>query len=79
MNNKFSMQLVWHNCKTHPPEEQFNPHLLVTDGVMIHDMVWDKTYDGYLKVGLCMKSDKADKYWWADIDQTVRGSFKLIK
>ena len=42
-------------------------------------MVWDKTYDGYLKVGLYMHSDKADKYWWADIDQTVRGSFKLIK
>ena len=79
MCNKFTMQLVWHNCKTHPPEEQFNPHLIVTDGVIIHDMMWDKAYGGYLKVGLCIRSDEANKYWWTDIDQTVRRSFKLIK
>lgn len=73
MVNKFTMGLVWHNCKTYQPTEKFNSRLLVTDGVTIYEMMWDKTFGGFLKVGLEIKGDELNKYWWADIEQTVQG------
>lgn len=78
--NKFTMELVWHNCKIYPPTEQFNSHLLVTDGVTIHEMMWDKTAfgdGGFLKVGLEIKGDDLHKYWWADINQTIQGEHRF--
>lgn len=77
MKNKFKMELTWHNCKTYPPKESFNPQLLVTDGIDIYKMIWDKTFGGFLKVGLEIKGDELNKYWWADIQQTVRGCSEL--
>ena len=34
--NKFSMELVWHNCLTYKPEEKFNQELYVTDGTKFY-------------------------------------------
>ena len=73
MNNKFTMELVWHNCKTCPPKESYNPRLLVTDGAIIHEMIWDEAFEGFLKIGLEIRGDDLNKYWWADIRQTVQG------
>lgn len=77
MNNKFTMELVWHNCKTYPPKEPYNPRLLVTDGTTIHEMIWDEAFEGFLKIGLEIRDDDLNKYWWADIRQTVQGEPKF--
>lgn len=69
--DKFKMELTWHNCKTCPPEECFNSYLLVTDGLVIHEMMWDEIFGGFWKVGLVIRGDELNKYWWADIAQTV--------
>lgn len=69
--DKFKMELTWHNCKTCPPEECFNSYLLVTDGLAIHEMMWDEIFGSFWKVGLVIRGDELNKYWWADIAQTV--------
>lgn len=73
MNNKFTMELVWHNCKTHPPEEDYNPKLFITDGADVFVIsYWSRKgfYDEY--VGRSIPSDVLHLYWWADIRQTVK-------
>ena len=70
--DKFKMELTWHNCKTCQPKEGFNSHLLVTDGLAIHQMMWDSVFGGFLKIGLEIRGDDLEKYWWADVVQTVR-------
>ena len=69
--DKFKMELTWHNCQTCPPEEDFNPYLLVTDGSIIRDMVWDKKSGGFWMLRFAVSSEELSKYWWADITQTV--------
>ena len=69
---KFKMELVWHNCKTCPPEEDFNSYLLVTDGLDVQEMRWDKIWGGFRNRILEIKGENLTKYWWADIAQTVR-------
>ena len=73
MSNKFKMELTWHSCDTCPPEEDYNPYLLITDGDTVVASVWRKDCGWYifgkwyvapkLGGGLC---------WWADLKQTVR-------
>jgi hypothetical protein len=69
--DKFKMELTWHNCKTCPPKEYFNANLLVTDGYTVHEMVWDSVCGGFFKAGFIVTGDKLEKYWWADVVQTV--------
>ena len=40
--NKFTMELVWHNCLTYKPEENFNQELYVTDGTKFYKVVYKK-------------------------------------
>ena len=63
--DKFKMELTWHNCKTCPPKEEFNPWLLVTDGHNVDH------YPYYKKYGFNINEDVLHKYWWADLCQTV--------
>ena len=63
------MELTWHNCKTYPPEEDFNPFLIITDGKNIDYCAY------YKKYGFPASFD--DKYWWADISRTVRQSMEF--
>lgn len=66
--DKFKMELTWHNCKTCPPKEVFNPWLIYTDGNHIDSLVY------YKKYGFPPNEDELHKYWWADISRTVRES-----
>lgn len=74
---KFTMELVWHNCKECPPEETANDYLVVTNGVHIYEAAWYAP-DGF------MIYQKQDDWWhgiyeglgnwyWADLKQTVQG------
>ena len=81
---KFTMELVWHNCETYPPEEATNDYLIATDGVDVFEAAWYRP-DGFMihaKHGWNGLYDELDKWYWADIRQTVQndGRFKgLIK
>ena len=66
--DKFKMELTWHNCKTCPPKESFNPWIIYTNGYFIDSFVY------YDKRGFPIAKDELHKYWWADISRTVRES-----
>lgn len=66
--DKFKMYLTWHNCKTCPPKEAFNPWLIITNGHNTDSFVY---YDKY---GFPVSDDELHKYWWADLARTVRES-----
>ena len=66
--DKFKIELTWHNCKTYPPKEAFNPFLIITNG-------YDVDYCSYYnKYGFPVDDDRLHEYWWADINRTVRES-----
>ena len=44
MKDKFTIGLVWHNCKTYPPKERYNDCLYVTDGNRIMQMEYHSEY-----------------------------------
>ena len=69
---KIAMRLIWHNCKNYPPSEDYNPTLILTDGKEIFEMRWDKD-KGYYANCSYLKPDAYKRWWWADLDQTVRG------
>lgn len=74
--DKFTMELVWHNCKTYPPKELCNDELIGTNGHYVFDMSW------FRNKGYFISSHSDDDYriedyalenwWWADIQQTVQ-------
>lgn len=74
---KFTMELVWHNCKECPPEETTNDYLVVTNGVRIYEAAWYAP-DGFM---IYQKQDDwwhglyedLDQWYWADLKQTVQG------
>lgn len=76
MVNKFKMELVWHNCATYLPKEATNDNLIATNGEDVYEAFWyapdgfmirSKSLDKWL--GLY---DDLDKWWWADLHQTVQ-------
>lgn len=75
MSNKFKMELTWHSCTDCLPEEDYNPCLYVTDGSEVFPTTWKRDY-GWPRfvVGGCYIEPgvNSDKYWWADLEQTVR-------
>lgn len=77
---KFKMELTWHNCLECPPEECTNEYLIATDGDDVFEAFWYRP-DGFMIRG----KDRwhglyqgLDKWYWADIRQTVwkDGRFK---
>ena len=78
--NKMTMELVWHNCKTCPPEETHNECLYITNGDGVFEVEWDNGYwiDCYDGVRIRNIEERSDEFWWADIDQTTAGFFKSI-
>lgn len=64
--DKFKMELTWHNCKTCPPEESYNPYLVYTNGHIVEACSY------YKKYGFPVMDDELDQYWWADLRRTVR-------
>lgn len=76
---KFTMELVWHNCEECPPEEVTNDSLIMTDGTDVFEAFWYRP-DGFM---ICAKDrwhgiyKNQDKWWWADIRQTVQGESRF--
>lgn len=69
--DKFKMQLTWHNCKTCPPKEIFNPWLMITDGYNTESFLYHSKY------GFPVADDELHNYWWADLSRTVRESHEF--
>lgn len=69
--DKFKMELTWHNCKTCPPKENYNPWLVFTNGYDIDYCAY------YKKYGFPVEQDMLHEFWWADLSRTVRESFKF--
>ena len=85
MCNKFTMELVWHNCETHPPKEDYHPCLYLTNGISIFPMSWKRYTNAQCfernGVSEIEVGKNAKKYWWADMTQTIRNEprFKDLK
>ena len=77
---KFKMEFVWHNCEECPPEEDCNDFLIVSDGVGVCEVRWDKE-EGFScfnkQFGYCPLVGNYKKMWWTDIKQTVQGEQKF--
>ena len=76
---KFKMELTWHNCLEYPPEECTNDYLIVTDGTDVFEAFWYRP-DGFLicgKYGWHGLYENLNKWYWADIRQTVRKSHEF--
>lgn len=72
---KFVMPLVWHNCRTYAPSEDYNSSLIITDGKEIFDMRWDKEegfYNNCSGAYMYLNPATYERWWWADLEQTVR-------
>lgn len=79
MMKKFTMELVWHNCWECPPEEVTNDFLIMTDGVDVYEAFWYRP-DGFMirtKDGWHGVYEDQNKWYWADIRQTVRGDLRF--
>lgn len=79
MYEKFTMGLVWHNCKTYPPEEFSNNNLIVTDGNIVESMSWNRAAGYFIAENECClkRLDNLENWWWADIEQTVQEEEKF--
>ena len=75
MNNKFKMELVWHNCETYPPKELENSSLIVTNGKTVFGMSWHRAEGYWILINdECMqiRNSELKNWWWADVQQTVQ-------
>ena len=82
MCNKFTMELVFHNCDTNHPKEFENNSLIITDGKNVYPLFWHRaegygvvTENGIVSIGL----SELKNWWWADIEQTVQGDLRFKK
>lgn len=76
---KFTIELVWHNCLECPPEEATNDYLIATDGIDVFEAFWYRP-DGFMihaKHGWHGLYEDLNKWYWADIRQTVRGDYRF--
>jgi len=72
------MELVWHNCETYPPKEIWNNNLYATDGEFVFRVDYEKKYGWYdLRTFEYIPKNVWNKFWWADIQQTVRNEPKF--
>lgn len=79
MKDKFKINLVWHNCKTCPPEEDWNDQLVITDGVHTTVTQYEKPDIWYDFADECfIPEPDLSEYWWADVRQTMASSIELM-
>lgn len=85
IKDKFTMELTWHNCLTHPPKEDYNICLLLSNGVDIfYAEYYGKKYfekDTWVYKGSeeFISNVLLDEYYWADIRQTVEKTNEFKK
>lgn len=76
LKDKFTMELVWHNCITCPPTENHN-YFIMSNG----DDWWPVEYwagsGWFLYSGLQFSKDELSKLYWADISQTAKGTVEF--
>ena len=80
------MELVWHNCLECPPKETANDHLIATDGVNVCEASWYAP-DGFMirrnSYGYedewwdSIYGEELNKWYWADIRQTVQCEYRF--
>lgn len=75
MKDKFTMQLTWHNCLTHPPKEYWNDNLYCSDGEYFFPVKYHEEYGWFdISSGDYMPLNTLHRHWWADLSQTVQGT-----
>lgn len=75
MKDKFTMTLVWHNCKTYPPKEDFNQYLVASNGHVAHEVSWRRGEGYSFKIGgvkVPIRIEELEYWYWADLIQTTR-------
>jgi hypothetical protein len=78
MKDKFTMGLVWHNCKTYPPKEHWNNNLYASDGKYVFRVTYDWQSGWFNKyAGYYIPYGELHEYWWADLEQTVQTSMEF--
>ena len=79
------MELVWHNCITHPPKEDYNSCLLLSNGLDIfYAEYFSKTYslkENWVYKGTTefVSHDLLNECYWADMRQTISKSKDFIE
>lgn len=73
MKDKFTIELVWHNCKTYPPKEDKNNNLFISNGEFVHKVFYNIEF-GWCdcNLGILIPEERLSEFWWADLEQTVR-------
>ena len=73
MKDKFTMELVWHNCATCSPIEDFHPNLCVTNGKAVFNVSYDEGewYDP--EFNEYIPQDMLHEFWWTDVAKVVNG------
>ena len=73
MKDKFTMELVWHNCATNPPKEDFNANLCLTNGRTTFGARYNKGEWYDREFDICIPTYMLEDFWWADVVQTLSG------
>lgn len=82
MNNKFTMELVWHNCNTNHPKEFENNTLIATNGTEVFGLSWHRAEGYFISQGhklVPIRLLDLPNWWWADIEQTIQGDERFKK
>ena len=75
MKDKFTMQLTWHNCLTHPPKEYWNDNLYCSDGEYFFPVKYHEECGWFdISSGDYIPLNTLYRHWWADLSQTVQGA-----
>ena len=78
---KMKMELVWHNCKTCPPKEEYNECLYVWDGHDVLPVEWYGNAYHFIRSddfqSHYIEAEKSGDLWWADLSLTTNRFFIL--
>lgn len=80
MIDKFTISLVWHNCETHPPKEDWNECLFVSDGKYVVPVLYNSQHGWFNRsINSYIPQHELRRYWWADLERTVRNSIEFTE
>lgn len=76
LKDKFTTELVWHNCITHPPKENHN-YFIMSNGDGWWTVEYWAEHGWFLNNGLQFSEDELSRLYWADISQTAKDTFEF--